>query len=102
MASDCAQAAGRNKHGQLWLASTGTGPSAVTHRERADPSFAGANVKAIQKLLGHASAAMTLDIYASLFSDDLDRVAERLDAAHRDQIGTKPAQIIGIERAMGL
>lgn len=44
---------------------------------------AGANVKAVQRMLGHASAAMTLDVYADLFDDDLDAVAERLDAAAR-------------------
>jgi hypothetical protein len=32
-------------------------------------------------MLGHASAAMTLDIYAGLFDGDLDAVADRLDAA---------------------
>ena len=42
---------------------------------------AGANVKAVQQMLGHASAAMTLDVYAGLFGDDLDAVAERLDQA---------------------
>ena len=42
---------------------------------------AGANVKAVQRMLGHASAAMTLDVYAGLFGDDLDAVAERLDEA---------------------
>jgi hypothetical protein len=41
---------------------------------------AGANVKAVQRMLGHASAAMTLDVYAGLFDDDLDGVADRLDA----------------------
>jgi integrase len=41
----------------------------------------GANVKAVQRLLGHASAAMTLDVYTSLFDDDLDAVADRLDEA---------------------
>ncbi|GAA2249540.1 site-specific integrase [Herbiconiux moechotypicola] len=41
----------------------------------------GANVKAVQKMLGHASAAMTLDIYADLFDDDLDAVGTHLDAA---------------------
>jgi integrase len=40
----------------------------------------GANVKAVQRMLGHASAAMTLDIYAGLFPDDLDEVGSRLDA----------------------
>jgi len=32
-------------------------------------------------MLGHASAAMTLDVYADLFEDDADAVAERLDEA---------------------
>ena len=31
---------------------------------------AGANVKAVQRMPGHASAAMTLDVYADLFDDD--------------------------------
>ncbi|PJM79966.1 tyrosine-type recombinase/integrase [Bifidobacterium scaligerum] len=38
----------------------------------------GANVKAVQHQLGHASAAMTLDVYADLFDDDLDALAERM------------------------
>lgn len=42
---------------------------------------AGANVKAVQRMLGHASAAMTLDVYADLFDDDLDSVAEALHGA---------------------
>ena len=41
----------------------------------------GANVKAVQRMLGHASAAMTLDVYADLFDDDLDALAQRLDDA---------------------
>ena len=32
-------------------------------------------------MLGHASAAMTLDVYSGLFDDDLDAVADRLDDA---------------------
>lgn len=41
----------------------------------------GAKVKAVQRMLGHASAAMTLDVYADLFDDDLEAVSERLDLA---------------------
>jgi integrase len=41
----------------------------------------GANVKAVQKMLGHASAAMTLDVYTDLFDDDLDAVAVRINDA---------------------
>lgn len=35
----------------------------------------------MQQMLGNASSAMTLDVYAGLFADDLDAVAKRMDAA---------------------
>ena len=37
-------------------------------------------------MLGHASAAMTLDTYADLFDDDLDAVAVGLDTARSSRI----------------
>lgn len=40
----------------------------------------GANVKAVQRMLGHQSAAMTLDVYAGLFPDDLENVADAMDS----------------------
>jgi integrase len=70
---------------------------AVERCQKADPTFprvtvhalrhtaaslaisAGANPKVVQRMLGHASAAMTLDVYADLFESDLDAVADRLD-----------------------
>ena len=42
---------------------------------------AGANVKVVQRLLGHKSAVLTLDRYGHLFPDDLDAVADAFDAA---------------------
>lgn len=39
----------------------------------------GANVKAVQRQLGHASASITLDTYAELFDDGLDTIAQALD-----------------------
>jgi integrase len=39
---------------------------------------AGANPKVVQRMLGHASAAMTLDVYADLFESDIDAVAENV------------------------
>lgn len=42
---------------------------------------AGANVKTIQRMLGHTSAAMTLDVYSDLFDNDLDAVSDALDSA---------------------
>lgn len=40
---------------------------------------AGANVKVVQRQLGHSSAAMTLDQYADLFDGDLDEVADAME-----------------------
>lgn len=48
---------------------------------------AGAHVKALQRMLGHASAAMTLDRYADLFDDDLSGVADALDEAWQKSVG---------------
>lgn len=42
---------------------------------------AGANVKVVQHILGHATAAMTLDLYGHLMSDDLAGVANALGKA---------------------
>ena len=68
--------------------------SAVRRCQKNDPTFprvtahalrhtaaslaisAGANPKVVQRMLGHASAAMTLDVYADLFDSDLGTVAE--------------------------
>lgn len=40
----------------------------------------GANVKAVQRQLGHKTASMTLDTYADLFDDDLDELGAEMDA----------------------
>lgn len=40
---------------------------------------AGASIKAVQRMLGHASAAMTLDVYGGLFTEDLEDLAHRLE-----------------------
>jgi hypothetical protein len=40
-------------------------------------------------MLGHASAAMTLDRYGHLFGDELDAVADRMDAARADWLRTE-------------
>lgn len=39
----------------------------------------GASIKAVQRMLGHASAKMTLDVYGSLFEEDLEALADRLE-----------------------
>lgn len=54
-------------------------PHDLRHTAASLAIASGANVKAVQRMLGHASAAMTLDVYAGLFADDLDAVAAALD-----------------------
>jgi integrase len=63
-------------------------PHDLRHTAASLAVSAGANVKAVQKMLGHASAAMTLDTYADLFDDDLEAVATALDQARsRESVG---------------
>ncbi len=63
-------------------------PHDLRHSAASLAVSAGANVKAVQRMLGHASAAMTLDVYADLFDDDLEAVATALHAARaRESVG---------------
>jgi integrase len=41
----------------------------------------GADAKVVQRMLGHASGAMTLDTYASMFEDRLDEVSDAMASA---------------------
>ncbi|MBV8349592.1 MAG: site-specific integrase [Mycolicibacterium sp.] len=56
-------------------------PHGLRHTTASLAISAGANVKVVQRLLGHATAAMTLDRYGHLLSDDLAGVAEALGKA---------------------
>ena len=97
-------AKGKGRDDLLWQSAAGAyiGPpaskeswlsGAVARCQKADPTFprvtahalrhtaaslaisAGANPKVVQRMLGHASAAMTLDVYADLFDSDLTGAA---------------------------
>ena len=57
---------------------------------------AGANVKVVQRMLGHASAAMTLDVYADLFSDDLGAVADAHDEKRAQNVPTEGVAAAGL------
>jgi integrase len=74
----------------------GLTPHELRHTAASLAVSAGANVKAVQRMLGHASAAMTLDTYADLFDDDLDEVADRLDAVRASAART-PADFLRTE-----
>ena len=56
-------------------------PHDLRHTAASLAISAGANVKAVQTMLGHASAVLTLDTYADLFPDDLELVSAALDDA---------------------
>ena len=85
----------------------GLTPHELRHTAASLAISSGANVKAVQRMLGHASAAMTLDVYAGLFDDDLDGLADRMDEAHvysmctevKDEAKTKKSNVTQIRSA---
>ena len=48
---------------------------------------AGASIKLLQEMVGHASAATTLDVYADLIAEDVGAVAARIDGARERALG---------------
>jgi integrase len=56
-------------------------PHELRHTAASLAIAAGANIKVVQAMLGHASATLTWDRYGHLYPDDLDTVAERIDTA---------------------
>ena len=65
-------------------------PHDLRHTAASLAVAAGANVKVLQRMLGHASAAMTLDVYAHLFDDDLDAIGTALDRAASAESASNP------------
>ena len=56
-------------------------PRGLRHTTASLAISAGANVKVVQRMLGHATAAMTLDLYGHLLDDDLSGVADAMSKA---------------------
>jgi integrase len=76
----------------------GLTPHELRHTAASLAVSAGANVKAVQKMLGHSSAAMTLDVYSGLFDDDLDGVADRIDAAAERVKNVSNAEVVELPK----
>ena len=78
----------------------GLTPHDLRHAAASFAIASGTSVKAVQSMLGHASATQTLDRYAALFGDELDGLAERIDAArHADFSRTSRApKVVAIPR----
>ncbi|MBF4766610.1 site-specific integrase [Nocardioides agariphilus] len=61
----------------------------------------GADVKVLQQMLGHASAAMTLDVYGHLFDGRLDEVADALERA-RNRAASEIESVAAAAHAAGM
>jgi integrase len=72
-------------------------PHKLRHSAASLAISSGANVKVVQQMLGHTSAAMTLDLYGHLFADDLDAVAARLDQARASALAEQDRNRTGTE-----
>lgn len=79
-----------DKAGVEWMT-----PHDLRHTAASLAVSAGANVKAVQQMLGHKSASLTLDTYADLFDADLDDVAVRMDAQRGHALGTDDRDLQG-------
>jgi integrase len=79
-----------NFRSRVWVpavASAGLAPLRIHDLRHTTASLAiaaGADVKTLQKMLGHASAVMTLDRYGHLMPGSAEDVANRLDAIARE------------------
>ncbi|WP_297793278.1 tyrosine-type recombinase/integrase, partial [Mycobacterium sp.] len=60
---------------------------------------AGANVLALARMLGHKDPSVTLKVYADLFDDDLDVVAESLHAKFSPDSGVQMVSTAGQSEA---
>ena len=73
-------------------APAGLNPHELRHSAASMAISAGASVKAVQKMLGHKSATLTLDRYGHLYPDELQGVADRLDSLVNSAASEKCAQ----------
>ena len=81
---------GRNERRQWFdqaadeIGEPGLTPHGLRHTAASIAINNGASVLAVQRMLGHSSATVTLDVYADLFDSDLDALGARLDAVQRN------------------
>lgn len=67
----------------------GLTPHSLRHSYAAIAIKAGADVKILQRQMGHSSASLTLDIYGFLFPERLGQVADAVDAERAAAIVSK-------------
>ncbi|WP_324191838.1 tyrosine-type recombinase/integrase [Nocardia brasiliensis] len=72
----------------------GVVPHGLRHSAASLAISGGANIKVVQRMLGHKTATLTLDLYGHLFDDDLGPVADAMNRgalAAADELRTKTA-----------
>ena len=82
------------------LASRARGSTTSGTPARRSQSAAGADVKVLQRMLGHASATMTLDRYGHLMAGQAEAVADRLDEL-AETASRSTAKVIRLDSAAG-
>lgn len=67
----------------------GLTPHSLRHSYAAIAIKAGADVKILQRQMGHASASLTLDVYGFLFPERLEQVADAIDMERKATLREK-------------
>ncbi|MBO0854562.1 MAG: tyrosine-type recombinase/integrase [Nocardia sp.] len=75
---------------------TGVIPHGLRHTAASLAISAGANIKVVQKMLGHKTATLTFDLYGHLYPDDLDTVAAGMDAGANAAAGQLRATAVAV------
>ncbi|MGH9120731.1 MAG: tyrosine-type recombinase/integrase [Acidimicrobiales bacterium] len=94
----------RKRVWQPAVAKAGVGPLRVHDLRHTCASLAiaaGADIKVLQRMLGHASAALTLDRYGHLFPGQAQSVADRLDESARQARPQAPPMVTLLAAAAG-
>ena len=89
-----------NWRGRIWakaveaagLADRNLSPKALRHTAASTAIAAGADVKVVQRMLGHADASMTLNTYADLWPDRLDEVVMAVSAQREIALDSPPVE----------
>ena len=89
-ASPARRDGGRTRSTRLgWKRDDWPVPHDLRHTAASLAVHAARTSKALQRMLGHKNASMTLDVYADLFDSDLMDVARLLDAAVQVETGVE-------------
>ncbi|PBI87606.1 Tyrosine recombinase XerD [Rhodococcus erythropolis] len=79
-------------------------PHELRHTAASLAIQSGANIKVVQKMLGHKTATLTLDRYGQIFDDELDGLVTRLDTGRTAALKpkTEPVDISLLVGALNL